>query len=265
MVMSRMFEEEASADRLRQELAERERRRQAGLAEAEEAEALLHIKLLEQTDAKLDHLNANLEHFRAELSQLKQSLQQPAAPAALPLQPKRRSTRLVAAATVALLAAAAGLAYRDWRSPALQGVSQPRETAPPAPVLSEVPVVPAEEQAIFPPDPFPDQQIGQEEPAPAPEAAVKAQPEEAQREPLAAVAQDREAAAPATTHLLTPPPLFPAALEAVPPLTLTPVEGAGEWSTADGSLFPAQPDAEREGSETKQELPLILPDGSIRI
>ncbi len=67
--MSKTLSGEMSVEHVRRYIAERERRLQVETHLSESAEPEVHLQLLHQTNAKLDHLSINLERFREELSQ----------------------------------------------------------------------------------------------------------------------------------------------------------------------------------------------------
>ncbi len=71
--MSKLLSHEMSVDQLRKKIEEA-RRGRPDQAEIEEAEALLHVKMLEQTNQRLDEVSVTLEMYGAKLNRLTQSL-----------------------------------------------------------------------------------------------------------------------------------------------------------------------------------------------
>ena len=74
--MSKTLSSEMSVEHVRRYIAERDQRLQVASYPSESAEPEAHIQLLQQTNAKLDHLSVNLERLREELSHFNRLLRE---------------------------------------------------------------------------------------------------------------------------------------------------------------------------------------------
>ena len=122
--MSKMLSEEMTVDQLRKHIASKNRQDIAQRDEIEEAEAMLHAKLLEQTTAKLERFNANLEQFGAGLAQLNQSLRDGISSNIVLAGSVRRYARIMTLFTFLLVAGTAGAIYVLPRQEQLFGLGR---------------------------------------------------------------------------------------------------------------------------------------------
>ena len=121
--MSRTLNEESGASRMRRQLIDQEQEQEAELLATERAEAAARVRLLDQTNARIEHLNSNLEIVRAELDQLHEALRTApmrapvsAAPERLPepLPEPRSSGWLMVFCLVLVIGGAGAFAYITW-------------------------------------------------------------------------------------------------------------------------------------------------------
>lgn len=100
--MSKLLSHEMSVDQLRKKIEEARKGRPDD-AEIEEAEALLHVKMLEQTNQRLDEVSVTLEMYGAKLNRLTQSLRANVSTSEHLAKSQRRYSRLMLVLTVAIL------------------------------------------------------------------------------------------------------------------------------------------------------------------
>ena len=113
--MSKTLSVETGLDQLRKQLAEEHKLQEFERQSLEQADALLHTKLLERTNDRLDRVSGSLERFADELQQLNQAWRDLAALSDARAQSSHQYARLTMACMLALLASFVAFILGTWR------------------------------------------------------------------------------------------------------------------------------------------------------